>query len=226
MARIWDVREAALKRYSDTVGNRADYTLPTQKPHEDGECDNSSSELDLEIVPPVLLPPTEPVTDATTQSVLDGHAVINDRLQGGEGIGLARNVNVAGINENRGDPGEFIASDAIDEGVTLLAQLQHGEIVRESQQQGVGTRAQRKSVKVMCIARCPVGGHFCTGSDDGLVRVWADSDDIRVENVDKKMSDSNYDVSSTFPPVNPMFRRENIAARQKNITGSPSSKSV
>ncbi|KAL3793670.1 hypothetical protein HJC23_010242 [Cyclotella cryptica] len=228
LARIWDVREAALKRYGDIVGNRADYTLPFQKPlDQDGGCDNisSSSELDPEIVPPVPMPPTEPLTGVNAPPVLDDNAIANNPLRGGESIGPVRNVDVAGIHENRGNPGDFVASDAIDEGVTLLAQLQHGEIVRDSQQQGVGTRAQRKAVKVMCIARCPVGGHFCTGSDDGLVHVWADSDDTRVENVDKNMSDSNFEFPSMFPSVNPLFTRETLSARQRNVLGSPSAPS-
>jgi len=32
-------------------------------------------------------------------------------------------------------------------------------------------------VKVICIARCPIGGHFATGSDDGVGRVWSDPED-------------------------------------------------
>ncbi|EED92123.1 WD40-repeat protein, partial [Thalassiosira pseudonana CCMP1335] len=80
-------------------------------------------------------------------------------------------ANMVSLDLQYMNPGDFIANDSIDEGVTLIAQMQHGNVVNENQQQGVGTRAKRKTVKVMCIARCPIGGHFATGSDDGIGRV-------------------------------------------------------
>ena len=199
---MWDVRKAALKRYGDMVGNRADYNLPDQK---DDEDETGAIELDSEMLPPVPMPqqnPLAPNANAGSQEDADVPP------------GVAGNP-----IDNRGNPGDFVASDEIDEGVTLIARMQHGDIVHESQQ-GVGTRARRKAVKVMCIARCPIGGHFATGSDDGLGRIWADSDDQRIENVDSEMNKLNDNTS--LPSAGPMFTRVMHSERQKTILGSPS----
>lgn len=213
LARMWDVRKAALKRYGDMVGNRTDYTLPDQKDsdHEDGV---NNAELDSEMLPPVPMP---------QPNLADPEQGENAAVAGllPDADGAAGNINLGNLNDNRGNPGDFVANDAIDEGVTLVARMQHGEIIRESQQ-GVGTRAQRKAVKVMCIARCPIGGHFATGSDDGKGRIWADSDDVRVESFDTKVNKSNDNAS--FPSMRRMFTREGLSERQKSILGSPTGK--
>jgi hypothetical protein len=203
---MWDVRKAALKRYGDMVGNRADYTLPDQK--EDDEDDAGAVELDSEMLPPVPMPQQNPLALDANVDPQENVAVPNVPP------GVAGN-----LNDERGNPGDFVANDEIDEGVTLLARMQHGDVVHESHQ-GVGTRARRKAVKVMCIARCPVGGHFATGSDDGLGRIWADSDDLRVENTDNKMNKLH--DNTAFPSVGPMYTRVVHSERQKRILGSPS----
>jgi hypothetical protein len=220
---MWDVREAALKRYGYVLGSRADYTLPNQKAvAEEGEYDSSILELDQEL-PPVPMPQVE-IARADAAAAQGGNDDVPPLPAGAEGVGVARNVNLAGANQNnRGNPGEFVANDVIDEGVTLIARMQHGDLVRESQR-GVGTRAQGKTVKVLCIARCPIGGHFATGDDNGLGRVWADSDDIRVENVDRMLSDRIDQVTPSFPTTIPMFTRDSLSARQRNILGSPTGK--
>lgn len=76
--------------------------------------------------------------------------------------------------------GRFIANDMIDEGVKLISKFQHGAILEG----GPGTRARRSAVKVICIARCPYGSHFATGSDDGICRIWQDEDNSVVERID------------------------------------------
>jgi len=81
------------------------------------------------------------------------------------------------------NPGAFQANDTLDEGVFLVAKLQHGEQVP---QDAIGTRARRKTVKVICVSACPSGGHFATGSDDGLCRVWEDEEDERLVMVDQR----------------------------------------
>ncbi len=65
--------------------------------------------------------------------------------------------------------GDFVANNRIHPGVTLLAQLQHGKLLQDedNELQGRVTRTgPGRVVKVMCIARCAVGGHFATGSDE------------------------------------------------------------
>lgn len=64
--------------------------------------------------------------------------------------------------------GNFVANDRIDEGVEIVSKLRHGS-PPETLDSGVpGTRSRLSSVKVICVARCPKGGHFATGSDDGM----------------------------------------------------------
>lgn len=103
-----------------------------------------------------------------------------------EGDDSVRLVNPAIIIGVEGNFGDFVPNDKIDESVTLIAPLQHGNLLEESV-----TCTGRKKVKVMCIARCPIGGHFATGSDDGVGRVWADDDDDdwRVEKHDHELNE-------------------------------------
>ena len=210
---MWDVRKAALKRYSDVVGSRTDYILPNE---EEINEENESAELDSEMLPPVPMPqPNQASPGANDVPMQDRHAAAPE-LPPNEGlIQEVNNPNEINNNNDRVNLGDFIANDAIDEGVTLIAKMQHGEAFHENQQ-GVGTRTRRKAVKVMCIARCPIGGHFATGSDDGLGRIWADSDDKRVENLDLKSSESGDD---SFRKLHPMFTRNVHSARQRSTLG-------
>ena len=226
LARMWDVRKAALKRYVDMVGKRTDYIQPNQpdldEVNDEGNCLESQ-----ELLPPVPMPqPNNVGVDANHGIGPESNDVVVPPLPpGAEGEDLIGNsVNVANANHNGGNIGEFVANDAIDEGVEVIARMQHGEIIRENQQ-GVGTRARRKAVKVMCIARCPIGGHFATGSDDGLGRIWADSDDIRVENLDRTSIDSKESASPAFTSISKMFTREVVSARHRSIIGPASAPS-
>ncbi|KAL7563259.1 hypothetical protein ACA910_016626 [Epithemia clementina (nom. ined.)] len=73
-------------------------------------------------------------------------------------------------------PGRFVPGDSIDRGVKLLAKLQHGAS-RDESMVGPGTRSRRAAMKVLCVAVCPTGGHFTTGADDGICRVYSADDD-------------------------------------------------
>ena len=212
LARMWDVREAAMKRYGSVIAKRHDYTLP--KIHEDdssSEDDGNKPTFRAESHSQDFLPPL-PVRasdnqdrsgDENDENVEESEAHASDvgasdgggnllfvpPLPPGAGgspigglVGPVRN-NAAGVI----NPGAFVAGSEIDEGVRLIAKMQHGEVLPESQ---MGTRSQRKAVKVICVTRCPIGGHFATGSDDGLGRVWADEDDDRVEQIDDWMTDN------------------------------------
>jgi WD40 repeat protein len=183
LARIWDVREAALKRYGSLIGNRMEYTLPLlesekkalelemEKRHRHFTENNGGnqayslpseplgeSEGSLTLVDPaalVALP--EPILGVNRQEIFEE--------------GIFDEVSVPSID---GNLGAFHANDNLDEGVKIIARLKHGDSIQSS---GPGTRSRLKQVKVICVARCPIGGHFATGSDDGLCRIWEDEDD-------------------------------------------------
>ena len=59
----------------------------------------------------------------------------------------------------------------------------------------------------MCLARCPLGGHFATGSDDGLGRVWADDDDERINTLDRERSGFNTKDDAFVRAANSIARR-------------------
>jgi len=94
-------------------------------------------------------------------------------------------VNNGAVGPQAAEDGQFIPSSTIDEGVNLVQQFLHGMAVEERLSQP-GTRSRRAAVKVLAIARCPLGGHFATGADDGVCRVWEDSEDPKVEVVDRR----------------------------------------
>jgi hypothetical protein len=95
--------------------------------------------------------------------------VSNDEAGGNVAAGAAGAENV--------QPGQFVRNEMLDEGVRLVTKLQHGAPPDES---GAATRSRRKAVKVICIARCPRGGHFATGAEDGICRVWSEENDGNV----------------------------------------------
>ena len=241
LARMWDVREAALKRYGVIIGDRSDYLLPNNKNIEgenddQNNADDTNMETELEAsLPSIPLPPQEGQQSANAQPRQGGSSlpasnaigdagnnlIIPPLPPGAGGIGFDGNVNRMGANNenNRANPGDFVANNFIDEGVTLLAQLQHGAYTNDSIQHGPSTRAQKKAVKVMCIARCPVGGHFATGSDDGQGRIWADDDDLRVERNDDKLREFKDNDNTIIPKIEPLFMRGKITARQQVFRG-------
>jgi len=226
LARMWDVRNAALKRYGDMVGDRTDYLLPTRKsskgyvdqPTVEGNTETNEDDLrQSQNVPP--LPQRDNMADDGDSN--ENNIFVPPLPPGAEGIGPLGNANVMAANENRVNVGDFVAGDAIDEGVEIIAQLQHGNLVNESQLQGPGTRARRKAVKVMCLARCPIGGHFATGSDDGLGRVWADEDDARVESLDEELREVVNNKKRS--KIEPLFIRS-LTGRQRAVLGSATGK--
>jgi hypothetical protein len=105
--------------------------------------------------------------------------------------GAQNNAGVAqnGDGNNSAAPGQFVANDLMDEGVKLLSKYKHGST--DEDVGGPGTRSRRAAVNVICVARCPLGGHFTTGSDDGICRVWADSNESGVATVDRRVG-GNY----------------------------------
>lgn len=223
LARMWDVRKAALKRYGDMIGERADYLLPSRKASKSGSDQQHSDENDETQVDELSqnLPALPQRAGDDSGSNNENNLVIPPLPPAAGGMGpIGNNANAMGVaNENRVNVGDFVAGDAIDEGVEIIAQLQHGNLVNENQLQGAGTRARRKAVKVMCLARCPIGGHFATGSDDGLGRVWADEDDKRVEILDQQRRE----VTAKGSNIDPLFIRS-LTGRQQAVLGSSTGK--
>jgi len=209
LARMWDIRDAALKRYGGLIGKRVDYTLPkvyeydSSDDEDDSEAENDAGEESQDFLPPIpqraeveeVAEPNETggnieqgAVNAAAAGDDDDQVFVPPLPPGAGGLIGAGNIGNGNANGNGGNdangainPGAFAAGSEIDEGVRLLSKFQHGEVIPDSQ---MGTRSQRKAVQVVCIARCPIGGHFATGSDDGLGRIWADEDDERVEEID------------------------------------------
>lgn len=206
LARIWDIREAALKRYSTHIGQRPEYsqTLTQSEKHTlsntnnqvespPGDDDGVDANDQVVLLPPLparegdiaVAHPAAPPADPAANIALPPAALIdtaneNDNIEINNPAAVANGDN----NNNVINPGTFVANNTMDEGVRIVAMLQHGEVVQENN--GPGTRARRKKVNVICVARCPLGGHFATGSDDGLCRVWEDEDDNRVAVIDNR----------------------------------------
>jgi hypothetical protein len=204
LARTWDIRAACLKRYGGVIGTRPEYLrreqqserstelhdnagaavplLPLpfpQNPVEGGEAVSPEQQQALAIpIPP--LPPL-PAGVAGAAPAAGGRASL---AVAAAAAANGRNLAIRQNEQNGVDPGSFVANDKMDEGVKLVAKLQHGAPLDE-RAVGPGTRARRQAVKVICVARCPHGGHFATGSDDGICRVWQDDDDPAVEATDK-----------------------------------------
>ena len=115
-----------------------------------------------------------------------------------------------------------MATDSIDEGVKLLSKLKHGETFDEANAVGAGTRSRRSAVKVICVARCPHGGHFATGSDDGVCRVWLDEDDPAVKLVDDmfRADGSRRKSGVEGQQRHPMSSRTRSSERQRSLEGT------
>lgn len=129
---------------------------------ENGSENAAAAEPPLPVIPPPPLP-------------LPADGGPNGNQNQANGVG---NADIDGA-----DAGEFVANDNMDAGVKLVSKLQHGATLDE-RLGGPGTRSRRSAVKVICVARCPYGGHFATGSDDGICRVWQEEDNSLVETVD------------------------------------------
>jgi WD40 repeat protein len=161
LARMWDIREAALKRYGDHYSSSVIMDDATDR-------DNTDAYHSTQSVQP----------NSFNASSQEG------RREAAEEVSGISNNGIPGIEFGR-NFGDFVANDHIDAGVTLIAQLHHGDNIEDKGSPGPVTRTGHgKQVKVMCIARSPVGGHFATGSNDGMGRVWADDDNWQVGSLD------------------------------------------
>ena len=211
---MWDIREATLKRYGAIVGKRPEYNLRlTEKEKKIQEDQAAPRPLtrrnNMENILPPL--PSAPPVDSTVASANNleprpqlGELVIPPLPPEVPPLPGAMPMNRDGETERQRDeeennnivPGQFVANDLADEGVKLLSKFQHGSNSNENQQ-GPGTRSRRGAVNVICVARCPLGGHFATGSDDGICRVWEDQDDNGVATVDIRFfGESNAGVAN------------------------------
>jgi WD40 repeat protein len=217
-ARQWDVREACLKRCGRIVGRREEYRLlltASEKVVQDSERrrNNVSQARTESLLPPI--PVREADTVAAPAPAASAHSgnpsdpspvrVIIPPLLAGVPPLPGSDQNNAERNaggpenedaDNNQAPGQFVANDLIDEGVKLVEKFKHGATGDDAA--GPGTRARRAAVKVICIARSPVGGHFTTGCDDGICRVWPDSEESKVEIVDRRKLENIF-VQSTLP---------------------------
>jgi WD40 repeat protein len=184
MARMWDVHEAALKRYGEKLPS-SDQTNETD--HREGNVQPSLQQNLLQAI------------------IQQGHHDVID-----EDANIINN-NIPGVEFGRSF-GDFVVNSHIDEGVELTAQLQHGPTLDEiNGLTGPVTRTGNVGpIKVMCIARCPVGGHFATGSSDGLGRVWADDDDYRSES---DLHDDMTLLSSNLTQFNTTLKSRRSATR-------------
>lgn len=232
LSRIWDVREAALKRYASQIGSRFDYRLPLT--HEEKKATFGENDKEMQIDLPdtaetqlangivhsnLAVPPALPVFDPAASVALPA-GVGNSVMHLAQGpVDVDEEEEVA----HNGAPGSFVLNDNLDEGVKIVAKLQHGEKA-DTHAVGPGTRSRRKDVKVICVARCPFGGHFATGSDDGICRVWLDEDDARLTNLDSRfarMCDGKVDQlqnSNRLPPSDAPSTKNLLATLSGHIT--------
>jgi WD40 repeat protein len=111
----------------------------------------------------------------------------------------------------------------LDQGVKLLARLCHGNnesfsLEEDAQVQGlIGTRSRRRRIKVICLARCPIGGHFATGTDDGVARIWRDVDDSYLSRL------AEMDASLARTVSESIDRQDGMMAEQHTISAGKSS---
>jgi len=213
LARMWDVSDAALKQYGKYIDKQLYHCSPEQ---EDRSADKgtqmeivqrSSTQASLpnSLHPPPPPPPPPLQQQQQQHAEADNSITMNNQAiniqamnnQAGMGIGgngaIAMNINAG--NGNGSNIGAFVANNNMDAGVKLIAQMQHGPLFVEEGNglQGRVTRTAQKAAKVMCLAFCPVGGHFATGSDDGVGHVWADDDDWHVDRRDHNLSDFDHE---------------------------------
>lgn len=202
LARMWDVREAALKRCK-IIRKRRDYILSELQK----EITEKKNAVEHQGVPTNEDNEHTPALNSTLQNTEHGEqessgeqqqiqngAIFVPPLPPGAEFGIGFEMSDNNVNGTSA-PGTFVANNEIDEGVSLLSRLQHGELIENTQLQGAGTRSRRKKVKVLCLSRCPIGGHFATGSDDGIGRVWLDDSNKMIDKLDEK---SRHDSDAHF----------------------------
>jgi len=174
LSRMWDIREAAINRYGAHVGKRQDYALPPvdNGRSRDGGSEAAGASSSILASGDELLPPL-PLPDGGNGAGLqeNGGAAANNGVEGAHNVAAGAQA-AEGENDQ---PGQFVRNDILDEGVRLVTKLQHGA-PPDASLPGASTRSRRKAVRVICIARCPKGGHFATGAEDGICRVWSEED--------------------------------------------------
>lgn len=221
-ARLWDVRQACLKRYGRIVGRREEYRLRLTAAEKvidnlESPSNTASSSSTQSLLPP--LPIREAIVAAASGASRAGsivapsppiaivpplHAAVPPLPGSGHNnASTVRAPDNEDASSNQG-PGQFVPNDLIDEGVKLLGKFKHGAVGEAA---GPGTRARSAAVKVICVARCPVGGHFTTGCDDGICRLWPDSEESRVAVVDRRNLEKIFDQRS--PPTRQPRTRSN-----------------
>jgi len=197
LARTWDVREACLKRYGRMIGERPEYLLQVQgkdvssedKNDSDGAGSSGPNGENGVAIPPLPVRGENGSENAAAPAAAAAEPPLPlipppPLPLPADGGPNGNQANGVGNADNDGaDAGEFVANDNMDAGVKLVSKLQHGATLDE-RLGGPGTRSRRSAVKVICVARCPYGGHFATGSDDGICRVWQEEDNSSVETVD------------------------------------------
>jgi len=237
-ARVWDIREACLKRYSNIVCQREEYNILLTKEEKKAQMDgqkvtdkatgsaqrkplSSTTDMDNNALPDIVVAPTaadassEPADSRGVEPGSENNSSTTTTNNNNNSGNNAPDVDIIvpplpaavpplgqGADSGNQEPaaqdenasGQFVANDLIDEGVKLLSKYQHGEIQEEHH--GPGTRSRRLAINVICVARCPLGKQFVTGSDDGICRVWEDFDDSSVAIIDGRLSDndSNLDM--------------------------------
>lgn len=219
-ARMWDIREATLKRYGAIIGKRAEYRLHLTEKEKKADKEQVESQHPahaasgpVNILPPLPVrgneaaaPPPAAAVAVAAENIEPPALVVPPLPDAVPPLPGPESAQANAANENIA-PGQFVANDIIDEGVKLVAKYQHG--ATGPNMAGPGTRARRGAVNVICVARCPYGGHFTTGSDDGICRVWEDSDENGVAIIDQRFSG----VSNDFP-ASTMSRRVARSARR------------
>ncbi len=206
-ARLWDIREACLKRYGAHVGKRQEYQLnftedekQTLEPRDKQLLSNDIGKTPLPAIPVRNTLSSSRTVFAHGHESHGSQSTRNHDYGDELGGGLVVPPLPAAVpplpqdlaaNNAQGDqnlsPGQFVANDEIDEGVKLLSKYKHGSTGPEVQ--GPGTRSRRVAVNVICVARCPYGFFFATGSDDGICRVFEDSEEPGVVLVDCRADD-------------------------------------
>lgn len=202
LARTWDVRVACLMRYGRLIGNRPEYILQVNGNdltlnREHDLLEASSDPSNGETIPAFALVPVR--GESSSENAEADLASVAAPLPGGPAfippppLPPAAAALVIPPLDPGGDPnnnqvqlahdGQFVANDRLDVGVKLVSKLQHGA-THDERMGGPGTRAMRSAVKVICVAHCPYGGHFATGSDDGICRVWREESNSLVEKAD------------------------------------------